>query len=301
MGKTSRIAFVRIGAIGVLSGILLMGTFPYEARVTPYPVIVSRSNHFVAEYTTPNPSPPYVLAQSDKPHTMTASYYKLQANLKTHISLNNKGVLPLEVRPTLFNLSGERLNVPAVTVDATSFQVFDIAEWAAAGGPSFQEGSLQLFYRGKDLLLGAQLKMVDLNSSLISDEQLSETGGIRSSRLEGLWWIPARNTQVTIAISNTTDEAVMASLHVDGVSPKQEGSRDLTLQPHQTVVIDLGQDLSENPTVPRSAGAVSINHSGAHGSLIARATIQNAAMGFSSAVQFIDPKMAKSSKLHGAA
>jgi hypothetical protein len=64
---------------------------------------------------------------------LAASYYSLQGNLKAILNLNNKGLLPLEVTPTLFSLSGERLDVPAVTVDATSFRVIDLAQWVAEG------------------------------------------------------------------------------------------------------------------------------------------------------------------------
>ena len=62
-------------------------------------------------------------AQSDKPHTMAATHYSFEGNLKASINLNNKGIVPLEVKPTLFNLAGERLEVPPVTIDATTFQV----------------------------------------------------------------------------------------------------------------------------------------------------------------------------------
>ncbi|HXG06804.1 MAG TPA: hypothetical protein VNI77_05700 [Nitrososphaera sp.] len=240
------------------------------------------------------------LAQSDKPHTMAATYYSLQGNLETSISLNNKGLLPLEVKPTLFNLAGERLDVPPVTVDATSFQVFDLAEWASHGDPTFQQGSLQLFYQGKDLLLGAQVKITDPDSSLIFDEQLIEPKGMLSSRLEGLWWFPSRDSQVTIAISNITDSIQVASLSVDGTAPKQQGSKDLTLAPHQTVLIDPAKDLSDRPVTLLETGGISISYSGTPGSLIARAMIQNPSTGFSSSVQFADPRKAKSSRLHGA-
>ncbi len=300
MKKKFNFTSIRLGIGCVLSGVLLLTAIPHRATVSPQPVMVVAPNHFRAVYPRPNllaSVPP----QSDKPHTMAASYYSLQGNLKSSITLNNKGLLPLEVTPTLFNLSGERLDVPPVTVDATSFQVFDLAEWAAAGGPTFQQGSLQLFYRGKDLLLGAQVKIIDSSSSLIFDEQMTEPAAMFSSpRLEGLWWLPGNHSQVSIAISNTTDSIQVASLDVEGIAPKQQGSKELILQPHQTLLIDPAQDLSDKPTVLMKAGGISITHSGAPGSLIARAMIENPSTGFSSAVQFTDPRKAKSSSLHGA-
>lgn len=71
------------------------------------------------------------------------------------------------------------------------------------------------------------------------------------------------------------------------------------LDPNQTVLIDPGQDLCDNPRL--SSGGVSIEHSGRPGSLIAKAMIQNATIGFSSAVLLTDPAMPKSSSLQGPA
>jgi len=299
MKGISNFAPVRLVLIGFFSCVLFLAPIPHTAMLSPHLLIANTSNHSHTKYQPPTfqDSAP---VQLDKPHTMVASNYSLQGNLKSSISVNNKGLVSLEVKPTLFSLSGERLDVPPVTVDATSFQVFDLAEWAAPGGPAFRQGSLQLFYRGKDLLLGAQVKITDSNSSLIFDEQLTELSSIISSRLEGLWWIPSRNSQVSIAISNTTDSTVIAALSVNGTVPKQEGPKELIFGPHQTILLDPAQDLSDKPAVLLEAGGISISHSGEPGALIARAMIQDASKGFSSVVQLSDPKKRKSSILHGA-
>jgi hypothetical protein len=230
---------------------------------------------------------------------MAATYYSLQNKLRTSISLNNKGIVPLEVRPTLFNLAGERLDVPPVTINPTSFRVFDLAEWAAPGGSGFEQGSLQLFYRGKDLLLGAQIKMIDSDSSLIFDEQLTEPNNMRSSRLDGLWSIPSLNSQVRIVISNTSDLRQAAQVRLDGVQPKQEGLKELILEPHQTLVIDPALDVIDKRAILMKASGMTITHSGKPGALIARAMIENPSTGYSASVPFTDPNKSRSSKLHG--
>ena len=299
MKRRSNFVPGRLALITVLVGVLFLAAVPHTAMVSPHPFVVSTPNYFHAEYLTPTIQESAPI-QSDKPHVMAASYYNLQGTLKSSISLNNKGLLPLEVKPTLFNMDGERLDVPPVTVEATSFRVFDLAEWAEPGGPAFQRGSLQLFYRGKDLLLGAQVKITDPASSIIFDEQLSEPKTMISSRLEGLWWLPSHDSHVSIAISNTTDSTQTALLEVGGVAPNQRGSKELILKPHQTILINPAQDFSDKPTDLLNTGGISIRHSGEPGDLIARAMIQDATAGFSSAVQLTDPKKAKSSSLHGA-
>lgn len=295
MNSPSTFASIRFRLVVILGSVLLLTAYPLTAMVSPRP----------ANVNSPTPLHPVnlsatALAQSDTPHTMAGTYYSLQDNLKASITLNNKGLVPLEVQVTLFNMAGKRLDVPPVTVGATSFRVFDLSEWASPGGPSFHQGSLQLFYRGKDLLLGAQIKIIDSGSSLIFDEQLSEPYLMASSRLEGLWWRSTPDTQVSIAISNTTDSVQAASLDMDGNGPSVHAPKDLSLQPHQTMLIDPTKDLSDVQTVALETGGVSIRYSGKPGSLFARAMIQNPSTGFSSAIQLADPAKAKSSSLHGA-
>lgn len=43
----------------------------------------------------------------DKPHLLAASYYSVKDNLTATLMLNNKGPEPVEVKPTLFSLTGQ--------------------------------------------------------------------------------------------------------------------------------------------------------------------------------------------------
>lgn len=79
-------------------------------------------------------------------------------------------------------MDGQRLDVPPVTVDGTSFRVIDLRQWAVPGA-GFNEGSLQIVHYGMDMQLGAQVKMIDADHSLIFAEQLMQMMSM-SSRLE---------------------------------------------------------------------------------------------------------------------
>jgi hypothetical protein len=118
------------------------------------------------------------------PHVLPASYYSLKGNLRSTLTLNNKGPQPLDIQPTLFSLEGQRLDVPPVTVDGTSFRVIDLRQWAIPGA-GFDEGSLQIAHYGMDMQLGAQVKIIDAEHSLIHDEQMMANMAM-SSRLEGV-------------------------------------------------------------------------------------------------------------------
>lgn len=295
MNSPSSFASIRVRLVGVLGGVFLLTSYPLAAMVIPWTRSVKTATPYKPAKLSASPLP-----QSDKPHTMAGTYYSLRKNLKASITLNNKGLVPLEVQPTLFSMDGKRLDVPPVTVDATSFGVFDLSEWAGPGGQSFQEGSLQLFYRGKDMLLGAQIKIIDYASSVIFDEQLTEPSLAISSRLEGLWWRPAAKSLVSVAISNTTGSVQTASLEMDAGAPTLQRSKELILEPHQTITVDPTNDLSDGKSVAFGTGGISISYSGKPGSVFARTMIQDPSTGFSSSIQLTDQAKAKSSRLHGA-
>src|SRR5712692_6065650 len=93
-------------------------------------------------------------------HVLAASYYSVKGNLSTTLTMNNKGPQPLAVQPTLFSTSGQRLDLPGVTVEGNSFQVIDLRDYSLVG-TSLEEGSIQVLHEGHFLQLGAQIKMVD--------------------------------------------------------------------------------------------------------------------------------------------
>ena len=101
--------------------------------------------------------------------------------------MNNKGPQPLEVLPILYGTNGETLQIPPVTVGRNSHQTVDLRDWANIGGEGFREGSIKLFHRGKDIVLGTQIQIVDESRSLVFEKKLSELGKFDSRRLEGVW------------------------------------------------------------------------------------------------------------------
>lgn len=158
MYSPSIFSSIRFRLVGVLGSVLLLTAYPLAAMVSPRPAGVKVANPLSPASPMPKLSAS-ALAQSDKPHTLAASIYRIGQNLKTTLMLNNKGPHPLEVRPTLYSLSGERLEISPVTLEANSYSVINMSDLASPGGEAFREGSLQVFYRGNDLLLGAQVKM----------------------------------------------------------------------------------------------------------------------------------------------
>jgi hypothetical protein len=67
-------------------------------------------------------------SETDAPHTSVGTYYSIENNLNAKLLLNNKGIKPLEVRPTLYNLAGQLLELPPVFVEANSFRFINLSE-----------------------------------------------------------------------------------------------------------------------------------------------------------------------------
>jgi hypothetical protein len=224
---------------------------------------------------------------NDKPHLLVGTYYSVKNGLVAKLLLNNKGPEPLTASPTLFNMSGERFETPPVTVDGHSFQMIDMSGWINAAGVRFEEGSIEVFHTGKDLVLGAQIYLEDQNHSLSFDEKLVETQTFKSTRLEGLWWLPSQKGQVLLALSNNSDSPVSATVDSQGRTPQRDGQRMIALAAHETRLLDIQVDLMHQANGAMSRfGGISINYSGSPGALYARAMAQDFSIGYSSPVQF---------------
>ena len=226
------------------------------------------------------------------------SYYSTQNGLTATLLLNNKGGRALEVRPTIYNLSGQALEIPAVSVEAGSFRLVNLQEWAAMGGESFSQGSLRLFHVGKDLVLGAQIYLTDEANSLSYEEKLAEVENFDSRRYEGVWWMPSRRAEVQIVLSNSSDATLSVTARLTK-SPHQSGEAQVVeLAGHETRVLDLRQHFVDGEHFANSEVlALSLEHTGAKSALLARAMIKEAGAGYSNVVQFSNPRGGKSERI----
>jgi hypothetical protein len=119
---------------------------------------------------------------------LVASYYNVKDGWRSALMLSNQGPTTMPVQITLYSLSGEQFNLPPVAFNANEFKTFDLREYIPATG--FEEGSLQVSYRGKSLELGGVAQIMNESQSLIFDEELSNPKSFASSRLEGVGGCP---------------------------------------------------------------------------------------------------------------
>ena len=237
----------------------------------------------------------------NKPHTLAGSYYTLKNDFSAKLLLNNKGPSPIEISPTIFAMSGEKFEPPAVTVAGNSYVFVNLADWVTLAGPQFDEGSIQLFHRGKDLVIGAQIYLTDHSGRLSFDEKLGEPANSSSSKAAGVWWLPSPKGGVDLTLSNTTSDTFSVTATVRAEAPKMERNLTLQLQPHETRMLDLKSELiGKAPGAMSRFGAISIEHNGLPGGLVVRGMAYEVAVGYSLPIQFSDPMGGKSTSLQGA-
>lgn len=238
---------------------------------------------------------------SEPSHWLVGSYYNTQNRMTGTLLLNNKGIQPLEVRPTLYNMAGQELVLPPVIVEPSSHRFINLSEWGRLGGKTFQQGSIKLFHYGKDLVLGAQIYLVDEAHSLSFEEKLVELGKFDSRRLEAVWAMPSRDTDVKVALSNTTNTPLSITARLTRSPHITNDAQTFDLQPRETRLLDLQHDFGDGEDNKRSeAIALSLEHTGAKEALLARAFISEADRGYSNLAQFSNPTLGKSKALHGA-
>jgi hypothetical protein len=115
--------------------LLLAGTLPPASRTQPVAHTQTKGGRIMPPPAPQAPPAPCSTCggPEDKPHTLAASYYSVRDGLTATLLLNNKGPKPLEVKPTLFSLGGQRRELPPVTVQGLSYREIDMREFGVEG------------------------------------------------------------------------------------------------------------------------------------------------------------------------
>jgi hypothetical protein len=214
--------------------------------------------------------------------------------------LNNKDIVAREIRPTLYSLDGQTMEIAPVIVEANSFRMINLSDWANIGGENFRRGSIKLFHTGKDLNIGSQIYLSDEANSLSFEERLTELGKFDSRRLESIWAMPGGQTQVRVILSNTSDTLLSVTAKLSRLPQISGEPQTFTLLPHQTRVFNLRTDFNNGETFANAAiVGLTLEHNGAGSALKAHGQIRDSAIGYSNIISFTNPGSGKSSELHG--
>lgn len=215
---------------------------------------------------------------------------------KSSLVLNNALNRPMSARVALYNNHGQALVVPEINLASNVNRYFNVADWlSTADIEDFSEGSLEVFFHGPSMGIGAQLVVADQDHGLSFDVFLTEDMDFDSSRLDSLWWSLDDKTQAQVFLANTklSKLIVTPTFYVRGVGIESD---PIILDSHESETLDIGQALNKLKVKQSTAtGGISLRHNGPPGSLAAVGVVTNKQRGFSSTLRFADPLMQRSS------
>jgi hypothetical protein len=259
-----------------------------------------RTGNIVSARVMDDDPEPSVTPTADAAHELVGAFYDVENFPSAKLLLNNKDVIAREVRPTLYNPGGDSFVVEPITIQPNSAQLIDLHDWVDDAGASFQKGSIKLFHKGRDLVIGSQIYLSDESNSLSFEERLGELGKFDSRRLESVWWMPNNQTQVSVVLSNTSPDTLTVKARLSHAPDFAGFTETFILLPHQTRVLDLRTDFTDGGDCANSGIiGLSLEHLGAKSDLKAHGLISNASLQYSSIISFSNPNSAKSSELHG--
>jgi hypothetical protein len=263
-------------------------------QISENPIFKQTNNRFLTTFV-PSPSP----TPDETPHYLVGAFYDVENFPTAKLLLNNKDSVSREVRPTLYSLDGQALEIAPVVVEAGSFRMINLSDWASIGGENFRRGSIRLFHTGKDLNIGTQIYLSDETASLSFEERLTELGKFDSRRLEAVWGMPLNQTQARVILSNTSNNSLEVTAKLSRAPNMTGAPQTFLLLPHQTRVLNLRQDFNEGETFANSnVVGLTLEHTGEKSALKAHGQIRHTASGYSNIISFSNPNGGKSNELH---
>ncbi len=230
------------------------------------------------------------------PRRMIGTYYTTEDGFQSTLVLNNKGPNQIMATPILHSQMGQTFTSSPVAVGGQSSSEVDLNLLASIAGPQFRSGSFEFVYEGRLVEVGGGLRIVNAEKSLIFDEQMLEPGmKFPSQRLEAIYAVSFKDSRVSVIVTNTTAQPII--VNGDAIFAGVNGHHPIQSQlgPYEMQVINLPHGLVKQA----SAGAVSLNHNGGKGALMAMIHIRDVDRGYSETVNFANPS-GKTTERHGA-
>ena len=235
------------------------------------------------------------------PHILVGGYYTVKNGMKSKLLLNNKGGHPIEIKPTLYGLNGEILEITPITVAPNRGTLVDISDWVNIGGLSFQEGSIRLFHRGTHLVIGSQIQITNEQNSHGFEYKLQELRGFDSRRMDSVWWNPNNQTETSVVLTNTLNKPLAVTAKLNSAPNYLSAPLNINLQPHETKVLNIERDFQNGEAfVGRQMLGMSVTHAGRSDSLLVWGMTKDSNSGYSNTISFRNASEAGSKELHGA-
>lgn len=250
-----------------------------------------------------SPLPPPSGKMMEMDNHLHGAFYSIQEGWKSTLVLNNVIGSTSRAMITLYNKHGQALAVPEITLNPHESRYFNVAEWLTGDDgdmDDFSEGSVEVFFHGISMSLGAQLVVSDERRGLSFDVHFDEDMDFVSSQLESLWWGLNDETTALVFLTNTRQSriTVTPTFHVGGESLESES---IVLGAHEMQTLDITEALKKLKVkrIPASGG-MSLAQDNLPGALVVVGALLNKHNRFSSTLRFVDLSTQHTSTLHGA-
>jgi hypothetical protein len=229
---------------------------------------------------------------------MTEEFTKSSVYVRSDLEISS-----LPVIPVLYLSNGVQLTLPAIELQPSGTAVININDALASQGiaPHARlSGYVELQYQWPWNALCATVSSVDAGHSVIFTYGLSSMSPSsmkgRPKRsvvipvpgaqvLEGAWWKEETDVTGFVALSNTTDQPLPATVQVTDADAKPLGSYELTISPHGTKSVDL-QELRSPANM---LGGLHVTFNGLPDALIVNGGLEDSAKGYSASIPFGAP------------
>jgi hypothetical protein len=216
-------------------------------------------------------------------------YWKIGEGFDSTIVLNNVQPRTIEVTPLVFDSTGHRIPAKTVTVrdlESVSVRLGDLIDNVNG------YGYIGLQYMGIPMDIAAQMIISNQAKSIAFNDLFM--GMAMSTTLEGVFFLPKRSTNASIAIADLSDAP--ADVHITfKTSRDRRLDQVVTVSPHQMQLLDVNSILGTAPE-DRSSIGVSIDYSGKAGDIAVQGMLADP-NGFSANMRFVDPMVLKSTRL----
>lgn len=200
----------------------------------------------------------------------------------SELVFNSRSPKEMDVTPTFYKLDGTTVAGDPVRVKSAEIRYVDLKRLIPAQHRNERDwGGLSLSFYGVNREMWAQLRFLHVNGGSSVDEFFIVKDEPRSEVQEAAWWMPGKSTAV-IALGNVTDAPTGAVVRFgDG------DTQTVTLAPHATEIVRRERAGNEG------AESVTINITGAPGSVIPTGVIASKHGSFNSVIRFYDTRRAK--------
>ena len=204
--------------------------------------------------------------------------------LSSEIVLNCRSAHDIDVTPTLYTMEGRAIGGEVIHLRPAEMRFVDTKSLIPARERFLHRwGGMSLSYTGNLLEVWAQLTLKGLLGGGSANVFFAVVNLPRANTIESVWWMPP-GAEALIALGNSSNQPAHATLIFrNGVS------RIVDIEPFATKIVRRSEVLGLLSSDADRAQAVSINYTGAAGSLIPTGFITSAQGRFTSTIRFYNP------------